>query len=55
MDCKYFSVEEVAALTNMKEDTIRRWIRNGKLKAAKLGRNYRINEEEVKRILEEGV
>lgn len=55
MENKFYSVEELSEKLEMHIDTIRRYIREGRIKAIKFGRSYRIKEEEVKRILEEGV
>jgi excisionase family DNA binding protein len=42
-----FSVEEVAELFQCHKDTIRRAIHAGKLKAAKLGKDYRISRADL--------
>lgn len=46
------TVEEVAALLKEHPENIRRWIREGKLSATKVGRRYDISEEEAKRLNE---
>lgn len=51
---KYYSPEEVAARFNLKPPAIRKWIREGKLKAIKFGRLWRISEEELQRFIEAG-
>jgi len=48
---KYYSPEEVGEQFNVKPATIRKWIRDGKLKALKLGRLWRITEEELNRFI----
>lgn len=47
-----YTPQEVADMLKLKVTTIRAYIRNGKLKAAKFGREYRITEEELKRFIE---
>jgi len=48
---KYYSPEEIAELLNLHPATIRKWIRQGKLKAVKLGRVWRIMEEDLQEFL----
>ena len=48
---KYYSPEEVGEQFNVKPATIRKWIREGKLKALKLGGLWRITEEELQRFI----
>ena len=48
-------VKEVADFFRVKELTIYRWLHAGKLKGMKVGREWRIPEEEVKRLVEEGI
>ena len=45
------TVEEVAALFRVNRDTVRRWLREGRLKGVDLGgrAGYRIRREEVRR------
>jgi len=42
---RYYTVRETAKMLNLAEATIRKWIRDGELKAVKLGRGYVINIE----------
>ena len=42
---RYYTVRETANMLNLAEATIRKWIRDGKIKAVKLGRGYIINVE----------
>jgi excisionase family DNA binding protein len=39
---------------NLQAQTVRLWIRQGKLKAVKLGGLWRISEEELQRFVEAG-
>lgn len=43
---KYYKPREIAELCEVKEATVWSWIRTGKLKAARLGRIYRISQED---------
>lgn len=46
-------VEEVAALLKEHPENIRRWIREGKLSATKVGRRYDISSEQVHQLKQE--
>jgi len=48
---KYYTVKELCQLLKRDKSTIYKWIREGKLKAIKVGGKYLIPEEEVKKIL----
>ena len=45
---KYLTPEEISVQYNVKADTIRKWIRQGKIRAAKLGRVWRISESDLR-------
>lgn len=45
------SVREAAAFANLSEETIRRYIRSGRLAAREFGRFYVIEERDLKRLL----
>jgi excisionase family DNA binding protein len=48
LDKQYYQVGEVARLAKVDVTTVRRWIRNGKLKATgTLGGHWRISQEEL--------
>ncbi len=47
----WLTVEEVADYFNVARMTVYRWVRSGKLPAIQVGRAYRIDEDEVKRLL----
>jgi excisionase family DNA binding protein len=53
MEDRQLSLSEVAGLMGVSERTIRRWIKSGKLKAYKPGRDYRIPESAVREFVEE--
>lgn len=44
----YYTCDEVAAMYKVKVITVWDWIRNKKLGAIKLGRDYRITQEDIK-------
>jgi len=44
-----FSLKEVADILNVHSETVRRLIKVGKLKAAKIGKDYRISKPELER------
>lgn len=46
---------QLAALLGYHEETIRRLIREGRIRALRFGRNYRIPADEVARIMTEGL
>jgi len=46
-----FTVEEAAEYLQVHVNTITKMIKDGKLKAGKIGREWRIAREEVKRLL----
>jgi len=43
----------VAKMLGVHKVTINRWIRDGKIRAVRIGKEYRIPEDEVKRLLGE--
>lgn len=47
-----YTPQEVADILKLKVTTIRSYIRDGKLRAAKFGREYRVTEEELKKFIE---
>lgn len=47
------TVHETADQLRVKESTIRAWIRNGKLRAIKFGREWRITVKDLERFLNE--
>ena len=48
---KYYSPEEIGEQFNVKPGTVRKWIREGKLKALKLGGLYRVSEENLQKFI----
>jgi excisionase family DNA binding protein len=47
------TVHETAEQLKVKESTIRAWIRNGKLRAIKFGREWRVTVKDLERFLNE--
>jgi len=48
---EFLTVEEVANRLRVHEDTVLRWIRAGRLKAYKIGRDYRIERTDYEEFL----
>ena len=48
-----YTVEEVADLLNLKATTIRTWLKGGKLIGTKLGKSWRISDEDLKKLFPE--
>lgn len=46
-DLKLYSVEELSEILDIQETTIRRYLRDGKLKGRKLARRWYISEESL--------
>jgi excisionase family DNA binding protein len=53
MEDRQLSLTEVAGLMGVSERTVRRWIKSGKLRAYKPGRDYRIPESGLREFVEE--
>lgn len=50
---EYMSVKEIASLLKVNIVTVRRWVRNDKLPAYKLGKDYRITKKDLDKFLSE--
>jgi excisionase family DNA binding protein len=50
-DSNIFTVDQVAARLDLHPKTVRRFIREGKLKACKIGKQWRINERDLRDLL----
>lgn len=48
----YYTPQEIAEKLKIDTRTLYRWIREGRLKAVKIGHFWRISESELRRILE---
>jgi excisionase family DNA binding protein len=55
MEERHLSLSEAADTLNISERTAYRWIKSGKLRAYKPGRDYWIPESAIKKVLEESV
>lgn len=52
---KLYRLKEVEAVVGLGTKTLGKWIREGKVKGIRMGRLWYMTEEEVQRILKEGV
>lgn len=50
---EWLSVEEIAQILKMDEETVRRWIRNRQLKAYRFGRDLRIRRDDFDTFVKE--
>ena len=50
---EWLSVEEVAQILKMDEETVRRWIRKRQLKAYRFGRDLRIRRDDFDKFVKE--
>lgn len=50
---EFYTVDELAKLLKLHPETIRRYLKKGKIEASKMGKRYRISDEDLKRFLEE--
>jgi excisionase family DNA binding protein len=50
MDNKLLTVEEVSKIIQIHPMTIRLWLREGRIKGTRLGRVWRISEEQLEEI-----
>ena len=50
-DVKLLTLEEVSEVVGISTVSIRKWIREGKLKAKKIGPRYYVSEENLKEFL----
>ena len=48
---QYYSIEEVAKILKVAYLTVYRWIKAGKLKSDKAGKQYRVNKKSLDRFL----
>lgn len=53
MSSEWMTTEEIANILRVKESTVREWIRQKRLKAAKIGRDYRILREDYQKFIAE--
>jgi excisionase family DNA binding protein len=48
---EFFTVQEISKMLKIHEQTIFRWIREGKLESIKVGRNQRVTKEQLDNFL----
>ncbi|MFH2021780.1 MAG: helix-turn-helix domain-containing protein [Patescibacteria group bacterium] len=53
MTDQYYSITEVANLLKVAYLTVYRWIKSGKLKSVKAGKQYRIKKEDLSTLMEQ--
>jgi len=53
LSSQWLSVEDIANDLNVKIDTVRSWIREKKLTAYRVGRDYRIRRADYEKFLQE--
>ncbi len=53
MSKQYLTVEDIANELGVSIDTVRNWIKQKKLAAFKVGRDYRISQEQFAKFMEE--
>jgi len=51
MNNKYYTIDELALMLKVTYLTVYRWIRAGKLKAVKAGKQYRISQDMLNKFL----
>ena len=54
-DNKMYNIDQVADMLRLCRITVFRYIKSGKIKAIKIGREWRIKQDEIDRIMREGV
>ena len=50
---KFYTVDEVAIILKVNPMTVYRWIKAGKLKSYKAGKQYRVKKEDLDKFLEQ--
>ena len=52
---KMYNIDQVAEMLRLCRITVFRYIKAGKIKAIKIGKEWRIKQDEIDRIMREGV
>lgn len=52
---KFYSLQEVADLLKVSKQSIYNWLKEGRIKAKKYGKEYRVTQEELNRLIKEGI
>jgi excisionase family DNA binding protein len=53
MDKEWYTVEELAAMWELKISTIRAYIRTGQLEAVKFGNTYRVHKDSIQKFIQQ--
>lgn len=53
-EVKVYSVNEVSEILQVTPRSVYRWIREQKMKASKIGRNWRVTHQDLKAFIEKG-
>ena len=53
MSTQWLKVEDIARELDLHVNTVRGWIRDGKLKATRFGRDYRVRREDFDKFVQE--
>ena len=48
---KYYALKEVASLLKVTYMTVFRWVKTGKIEAYKVGKQFRIKQEDIKKFI----
>jgi excisionase family DNA binding protein len=51
----YYTLEEAASMLKLHPQTLRRWIREGKLPAKRFGKQFRLRREDFERAAQPGI
>lgn len=51
-DIQFFTLEEVSAKMKITTRSLRRYIKDGKLKAIKFGKMWKVSSEELQRVMQ---
>lgn len=55
IELQVYTLQETADILKCTKRAIYNWIKEGKIKASKIGRDYKITATEIKRVIEEGI
>ena len=53
MSTQWLKVEDIARELDLHVNTVRGWIRDGKLKATRFGRDYRVKREDFDKFIQD--
>lgn len=48
---KLYNVEDAAKMLSVSKGTLREWMRNGKVKAVKFGKSWKVSDTELRRLI----